>query len=126
MMTHQQREKALDEARTRDIVSVARQLGMDMKHIGKNYLWVEHDSFVLNTKKNMFYWNSRQVGGDAIKLVQLMKKCSFKDAVTFLNQENFQEFTEPLAYEKPFHYYLTDHDTTKKNRRVFNERTSTV
>lgn len=83
--THDEREKQLKEARQKDIIAVAESLGMAIEGRGSHLYWAEHDSFRFYLKKNYFYWNSRQVGGGPIELVQLMKECSVKEAIQFLN-----------------------------------------
>lgn len=75
-MTHAQRQKVLEEIEQKSIVGVAESLGITLVRQGQSYTWSEHDSFVLTPKKNAFYWNSRQVGGGSIKLVQVIKECT--------------------------------------------------
>lgn len=108
--THKERVKALEEAEKKDIVDVAQSLGMGLIKQGNNYLWDEHDSFVFNTRKNLFYWNSRQKGGGAIQLVQIVKECSYKEAISYLNQMELGTF-EAIQEEKkpPFRYFMKEH-----------------
>ncbi len=108
--THEQRKKALETAEEKNIVEVAQSLGMDLVRNGRNYTWSDHDSFVFNTRKNLFYWNSRQRGGGAIQLVQIVKDCSPKEAVNYLNNIEVGSFDEvKQAKRRPFHYHLKEH-----------------
>lgn len=117
-LTHEQRQTALEIATTKQIVDVAQSLGMDLVKNGKHYIWSEHDSFVLTPKKNLFYWNSQQRGGGTIQLVQLMKECSYKDAVHYLNTIASETFvpTPTETDKKPFYYYVKDTTTFTKAR----------
>ncbi|EKK0957474.1 DNA primase, partial [Enterococcus faecalis] len=83
-MTHAQRQKVLEEIEQKSIVGVAESLGITLVRQGQSYTWSEHDSFVLTPKKNAFYWNSRQVGGGSIKLVQVIKECTHAEALQYL------------------------------------------
>lgn len=65
-------------------MDVAESLGITLVRQGQSYTWSEHDSFVLTPKKNAFYWNSRQVGGGSIKLVQVIKECTHAEALQYL------------------------------------------
>lgn len=107
---HKERVKALEEAEKKDIVDVAQSLGMGLIKQGNNYLWDEHDSFVFNTRKNLFYWNSRQKGGGAIQLVQIVKECSRPEAIEYLNNMELGTFEAIQETKKaPFHYYMKEH-----------------
>ena len=108
-MNHFERKALLAEMKKKDILSVAESLGMDLIKIGRSYKWKEHDSFVFDTRKNTFYWNSRGFGGDCIKLVQLMKECNFMEALKFLKEGEIKEYKEG-SKQREFHYYLKDHD----------------
>lgn len=108
--THKERVKALEEAEKKDIVEVAQSLGMGLIKQGNNYLWEEHDSFVFNTRKNLFYWNSRQKGGGTIQLVQIVKECSYKEAISYLNQMELGVFEAIQEEKKPhFRYFMKEH-----------------
>lgn len=109
-LTHEQRLKAKQEAESKSIVDIAQSLGMDLVRSGRNYTWLEHDSFVLNTKKNLFYWNSRQKGGGGIQLVRLMKECSYKEAVAYLSGIEVGTFDRVASSSNvSFHYYMKEH-----------------
>ena len=98
-----------EEAKRLSIISVAEQLGMELKRTGSHsYNWVEHDSFVIDTKKNEFYWNSRTEFGDVIQLVQTIRGVSYKEAMHFLETGEFKavDVEAQMASKEPFIYHL--------------------
>ena len=98
-----------EEAKRLSIISVAEQLGMELKRTGSySYNWVEHDSFVIDAKKNEFYWNSRTEFGDVIQLVQTIRGVSYKEAMHFLETGEFKEvdLEAQMAPKEPFYYNL--------------------
>lgn len=98
-----------EEAKRLSIISVAEQLGMELKRTGSHsYNWVEHDSFVIDTKKNEFYWNSRTEFGDVIQLVQTIGGVSYKEAMHFLETGEFKavDVEAQTASKEPFSYHL--------------------
>ena len=98
-----------EEAKRLSIISVAEQLGMELKRTGSySYNWVEHDSFVIDTKKNEFYWNSRTEFGDVIQLVQTIRGVSYKEAMNFLETGEFKavDVEAQTASQEPFSYHL--------------------
>ena len=81
-----------EAAKTLSIISVAEQLGMELKRTGAySYTWIEHDSFVIDARKNDFHWNSRSEFGDVIQLVQTIREVSYKEAMHFLETGEFRE-----------------------------------
>lgn len=98
-----------EAAKNISIISVAEQLGIELKRTGSySYNWVEHDSFVIDTKKNEFYWNSRTEFGDVIQLVQTIRGVSYKEAMHFLETGEFKEVDveAQTASKEPFSYHL--------------------
>lgn len=98
-----------EEAKRLSIISVAEQLGMELKRTGSySYIWTEHDSFVIDARKNEFHWNSRTEFGDVIQLVQSIKGVSYKEAMHFLETGEFKQINSEaqMALKEPFHYNL--------------------
>lgn len=96
-------------AKSLSILSVAERLGMELKRTGTyGYEWEEHDSFVIDTRSNTFYWNSRSEFGDVIQLVQTVKGVSYKEAMHFLETGEFPEVDIKAleAKSEPFNYTL--------------------
>ena len=99
--------KKIEEARNKNILEVADNLGMKLKRVGtQTYQWNEHDSFVINQKNNTWYWYSKDSGGDTIGLVQTIKEVNFKEATNFLLTGQFEKFEDKPIEKEPFHYYL--------------------
>lgn len=98
-----------EEAKRLSIISVAEQLGIELKRTGSySYTWTEHDSFVIDTRKNEFYWNSRTEFGDVIQLVQTIRGVSYKEAMHFLETGEFKavDVEAQTASKEPFSYHL--------------------
>ena len=98
-----------EEAKRLSIISVAEQLGIELKRTGSySYTWTEHDSFVIDARKNEFHWNSRTEFGDVIQLVQSIKGVSYKEAMHFLETGEFKQVNAEvqMAPKEPFHYNL--------------------
>ncbi|CAI3437060.1 toprim domain-containing protein [Enterococcus cecorum] len=107
--THEERKDFLNQINQLDIVEVAARLGMDLVKQGQSYTWATHDSFVIDTRKNYFYWNAQGIGGNAVKLVQTIQNVSFKQALKWLQE---QDFTQVKTFQEkprePFRYYLKE------------------
>ncbi len=107
--THEERKDFLNQINQLDIVEVAARLEMDLVKQGQSYTWAAHDSFVIDTRKNYFYWNAQGIGGNAVKLVQTIQNVSFKQALKWLQE---QDFTQAKVFqEKPkevFRYFLKE------------------
>ena len=108
LMSYKKRQELIQEAVQKDIVNVAENLGMELIRKGNIYIWKEHDSFVFDTRKNIFYWNSQGFGGNTIKLVELIKQCSFKEAISFLTEQELKVRKQEEIIVKPFNYTLKD------------------
>lgn len=104
------RRERVEHARSRDILDVANELSMELVQSGRDYRWKEHDSMVISPEKNMWNWFSRYQGGDVIALVQIMKEVNFNQAIDFLNDGTFKEFTHVERVQDPFTYYLQPYE----------------
>ncbi|MBF0780591.1 MULTISPECIES: PBECR4 domain-containing protein [unclassified Granulicatella] len=110
-----------EQAKAMDIVSVAESLGMGLIRKGKYYSWDEHDSFVINPKKNIFSWFSQDITGDTIALVQTVKGVSFREAMQFLETGDFKHVKiEERALKKgPFKYTLKPYEKSFDKARAY-------
>lgn len=104
------RRERVEHARSRDILDVANELSMELVQSGRDYRWKEHDSMVISPEKNMWNWFSRHQGGDVIALVQTMREVNFNQAIDFLNDGTFKEFTHVERVQDPFSYYLQPYE----------------
>ncbi len=122
--THKEREEAWQKANSKSILDVAASLGMGLERSGGSYTWSEHDSFVITPKRNSFYWNSRQVGGGPIQMVQAVKECSLAQAVDYLQELDVKAFDASKEPPKPpFHYYMKENtDLRLTEEYLINER----
>lgn len=99
------------QAKSLDILEVARSLGMEMKRKShREYYWAEHDSFKIDTVKNTWHWYSQNLFGDTINLVQKMQNVSYKEAMVFLETGSFPEAKPVEEERKPFNYTLAPYE----------------
>ena len=109
-----------EEAKNMNILDVANSLGMNMLKSSRNeYYWDEHDSFKINTSKNMFRWYSKDIGGDVIQMVQTLRGVSFREAINYLNTGNFEEAKVQEVIREPFKYLLEKYETDFDNGRRY-------
>ena len=109
-----------EEAKNMNILDVANSLGMNMLKSSRNeYYWDEHDSFKINTSKNMFRWYSKDIGGDVIQMVQTLRGVSFREAINYLNTGHFEEAKVQEVTREPFKYLLEKYETNFDNGRRY-------
>ena len=108
------------QAKSLDILEVARSLGMEMKRKShREYYWAEHDSFKIDTVKNTWHWYSQNLFGDTINLVQQMQNVSYKEAMVFLETGSFPEAKPMEDVRKPFNYTLASHEQPFVEARAY-------
>ena len=108
------------QAKSLDILEVARSLGMEMKRKShREYYWAEHDSFKIDTVKNTWHWYSQDLFGDTINLVQQMQNVSYKDAMVFLETGSFPEAKPVEEERKPFNYTLAPYEQPFVEARTY-------
>lgn len=108
------------QAKSLDILEVARSLGMEMKRKShREYYWAEHDSFKIDTVKNTWHWYSQNLFGDTINLVQQMQNVSYKDAMVFLETGSFPEAKQVEEERKPFNYTLAPYEQPFVEARAY-------
>lgn len=109
-----------EEAKNMNILDVANSLGMNMLKSSRNeYYWDEHDSFKINTSKNMFRWYSKDIGGDVIQMVQTLRGVSFKEAINYLDTGHFEAAKVQEVTREPFKYLLEKYETDFDNGRRY-------
>lgn len=116
-----------EAAKNLSIISVAEQLGMELKRTGAySYTWTEHDSFVIDVRKNDFHWNSRSEFGDVIQLVQTIRGVSYKEAMHFLETGEFKkaDLAAQIGPKEPFRYSLEryEHPDFKASRSYLRDQ----
>ena len=108
------------QAKSLDILEVARSLGMEMKRKShREYYWTEHDSFKIDTVKNTWHWYSQNLFGDTINLVQQMQNVSYKEAMVFLETGSFPEAKPVEEEHKPFNYTLAPYEQPFVEARTY-------
>lgn len=113
------RRERVEYARSRDILDVASELNMELVRSGRDYRWKEHDSMVISPDKNMWNWFSRHQGGDVISLVETMKEMNFNQAIDYLNDGSFKEYTAVERVQEPFSYYLEPYEQPFEAARTY-------
>ena len=109
-----------EEAKNMNILDVANSLGMNMLKSSRNeYYWDEHDSFKINTSKNMFRCYSKDIGGDVIQMVQTLRGVSFREAINYLDTGHFEEAKVQEVTREPFKYLLEKYETDFDNGRRY-------
>lgn len=87
-------DEAVAYAKNVPIVEYLEEQGFMMTRQGnsKYYNLDDHDSFVVDAEQNMYFWNSRQRGGNIINLLQdeELFGMKFREAVIELNSKNNQ------------------------------------
>ncbi len=90
-----------------DIIDYCNQNNIDLKSDNERYYrLIEHDSCVIDRKKNAFFWNSKGKGGNVINFVQEFEGVNFRAAMKLLqggkieytNNENIDYIIEPYEY----------------------------
>lgn len=113
------RRERVEYARSRDILDVANEMNMELVRSGRDYRWKEHDSMVISPDKNMWNWFSRHQGGDVISLVETMKEVNFNQAIDYLNDGSFKEYTSVERVQEPFFYYLEPYEQPFEAARTY-------
>lgn len=94
-------------AKQKAILDVAESLGYSFRRLsGHIYEHPEHDSFRIFADTNTFKWFSRDIQGDVIDFVQLVAGVTFKEAVSYLKNGDFEQAKLIEETYQPFQYYL--------------------
>ncbi|HEM3644996.1 TPA: toprim domain-containing protein [Streptococcus suis] len=116
---------SVKELRQVNIVGVAESLGMELKPDNSRYYrWKDHDSLVIDVRKNWFNWYSRDKYGDPIALVRLIREeqtgqpVSFKEAKQYVETGSFPTVTPLDDTHKEFSNYLSRYESKDKTLMV--------
>lgn len=118
-------KEKVKEAEAKSIFDVASDLGYTFKKAGKYYVGIEHDSLVLNPIKNTYNWYSKAEYGTPINLVMREKGLDFKNAVNYLNNENFEQAkvsTVKYDYDPSKYEYKEKEDMHSSKNYLINRR----
>ncbi|WP_143804682.1 DUF3991 domain-containing protein [Paraliobacillus ryukyuensis] len=111
-MSDQEKKKA----NSVNILEYLLSIGEPLKKDGNNfYRHQDHDSLVINPKKNYFTWNSRNVSGNAVTYLMHVHNISFQDAVKQINSDlkdiDITNFKAPeVMYPSEFKYDVKEVD----------------
>lgn len=100
-------EEVIKKVTAIDIIDYCDQNNIDVKSDNERYYrLVEHDSCVIDRRKNVFYWNSRGKGGNIINFVQEVEETNFKGAMKrLLEEENDYKTNDSVEYVvEPYEY----------------------
>ncbi|HFR3955369.1 TPA: hypothetical protein ACHVIS_001812, partial [Streptococcus suis] len=116
---------SVKELRKVNIVGVAESLGMALEPKGSGYYeWKEHDSLVIDVRKNRFNWFSRDLSGDPIALVQAVREeqtgqpVSFKEAKHYVETGSFPTVDTIDYTRKEFSNYLSRYESKDKTLMI--------
>lgn len=100
-------QEEIKKAEAIDIVDYCNQNNIDLKSDNERYYrLLDHDSCVIDRRKNAFFWNSRGKGGNVINFVQEYEGVNFRAAMKLL-QEGKNEYVANKVVEyviEPYEY----------------------
>lgn len=98
---------SIEDLKKKSIIDVAADLGIPFRKVGSHlYEREDHDSFKIFTDTNTFKWFSRDIQGDVINFVQLVKDVPLKEALYYLQHGDFKPIEIQKDKQEPFNYYL--------------------
>jgi len=108
-----------ERANNIDILEYLLSIGEPLKREGNQfYRHEQHDSLVINMKRNYFSWNSKNVSGNAVTYLMNVHNLTFQHAVKKINNDlgdkDFVAFKAPEpSYPDKFHYDVKESTTTE-------------
>ncbi|EJQ43587.1 hypothetical protein IEQ_04915 [Bacillus cereus BAG6X1-2] len=100
-------KEEIEKASSLDIVDYCMQNDIPIKCDSERYYrLVEHDSLIIDRKKNQFYWNSKGVNGNIINFVQEVEGASFTGALQRLldEEKNYEKSSDVTFVAEPYEY----------------------
>lgn len=100
-------KEQIKEAEQIDIIDFCEQNNIEVTSDNERYYrLVEHDSCVIDRRKNSFYWNSKGVNGNVINFVQTVEETNFMGAMgRLLDSENKYQNNKTVEYViEPYEY----------------------
>ncbi|MGG0888927.1 DUF3991 domain-containing protein [Cytobacillus horneckiae] len=108
-----------EKANNVNILDYLLSIGEPLKSEGNNFYRHEgHDSLVVNSRKNYFSWNSRNVSGNAVTYLMNVHNLSFQHAVKKINDDLgdnalFSYTKQEPTYPSEFNYDVKEVRTTE-------------
>ncbi|MGE7869333.1 DUF3991 domain-containing protein [Bacillus paramycoides] len=100
-------KEEIEKAAALDIVDYCMQNDIPVKCDSERYYRLaDHDSLIIDRKKNQFYWNSKGVNGNAINFVQEVEGASFPGAMQRLldGEKDYEKASEVTFVVEPYEY----------------------
>lgn len=100
-------KEEIEKAASLDIVDYCIQNDIPVKSDSERYYRLtEHDSLIIDRKKNQFYWNSRGVNGNIINFVQEVEGASFPGAMQRLldGEKDYEKSSDVTFVSEPYDY----------------------
>lgn len=100
-------KEEIEKASSLDIVDYCMQNDIPIKCDSERYYrLVEHDSLIIDRKKNEFYWNSKGVNGNIINFVREVEGASFPGALQRLldGEKDYEKSSEVTFVAEPYEY----------------------
>lgn len=98
---------SIEDLKKKSILDVAADLGVPLKRVsGSVYELKDHDSFRIFADTNSFKWFSRDIQGDVINFVQIIKDIPLNEALYYLQQGEFKPIEFKETKRDPFRYFL--------------------
>lgn len=103
------------------IVDFCQQNGIGIKQDSREYYRLEeHDSCVISDKKNLFRWNSQNVGGDVLDFIQAYYNCGFREAKQRLMDKEYENHDyKAKPREEPYEYDKSQESNGTKQARDY-------
>ncbi len=73
------------------VLSLLQNIGYNFEGNGTYRRCKQHDSLVVNTDKDYFYWNSKGKGGDALTFLLEIENLSYKEAMSVLSNYDYRK-----------------------------------
>ncbi|MGG3641506.1 DUF3991 and TOPRIM domain-containing protein [Bacillus gobiensis] len=108
-----------DRANNVNLLEYLLSIGEPLKSDGNNfYRHEEHDSLVVNSRKNYFSWNSRNISGNAVTYLMNVYNFPFQHAVKKINNDlgdqDLSNFRAPEpTYPSKFNYDVNEVSSTE-------------
>ena len=113
-------EEQIERASTVNLPQFLMQNGFDLKRVGREYVWKDHDSMHIkdNTPGERGVWHrfSTDEGGDNIAFLRQYMNMSFVEAVEALNGEHYDR-----TYTPPQHTHTERQQKVQAQELVFSE-----
>lgn len=118
-MTNSVTKEEIKKAKQIDIIDFLESRGFELKPVGTNeFKLIEHDSLQVNGD-GYFYWNSKNVWGDSIKLIQELFGVSFQEAVRELLADDSPKMVHTANSEHKEEIEQAEIEEAQDQRRVF-------